>query len=496
MFALLSWSISVVLADPVFEVDASYGLAINVGGIPPGTACTITWQRSDGVGPKVSQNFAANAIIRLLRFTPKKEYKFQVTDSAGRTIGSQESYTCTVGKTGVDDYDVDKPYVHFTGHPSFEMLVIDHGKSLVGFNADGWLVWYLPGAIGAWDQLPAEKNYDIVTLMAGEMAHIFGASGMEVMSSSGKSVSSIKFRGLSHEARADRTNSDLVLSLGSEVRKIPGLTRLVKGDTIVQWNRTSGSMDTIYNLFDFYDPVTDYGQCSGLNKSEAAKCFPPIPHPPMLFEEWTHGNSVERGTRDNYIMSARHLSSVISFHADGSGIQWVLSGENVKPSKAPNALVLKYAEDGDRQYNEHCARQLDNGNVIMFDNGDLRQPPFSRFSEYEIDVEKGTANLVWQFVPMLDNATSGQKMFAFHAGSVHRMPNGNTVGALSCDNPRVGKDCSHAVFEADSEGHEVARALVPTSTSGGLHKFGYRATVLATLGGEREVSTVVSEILI
>jgi len=359
----------------------------------------------------------------------------------------------------------------------------------VGFNADGWIVWYLANGNGAWDQMPEAFNYDIGTLSGfGTLA----AGGILEYSPDGKDVSSVLADGLSHEARVDRVTHD-VLSVGSETRNISGLTNPISGSTIVRWDRKSSQVDTVYNLFDFYDPVTDYGSCSGRNDSSL--CKPPRGYsfpPGGRAEDWTHVNSVERGTQNNYIMSARHLSSVISFHADGSGIQWVLSGEGIKPSKAPNATVLKYASGGQQQYMEHCARQLDNGNIILFDNGDLREPQFTRFSEYKIDLETGTATLVWQFQPMLDNATSGLNMYAFHAGSVQRLANGNTVGALSCDNSRVGVNCSHAVFEADSQGVEVARTLVPMPATG---EFGYRGLPVLTLGGERE-TTVVDTLII
>lgn len=487
------------LADPTLTVDSSFGLAINVAGIPTGKACTITWERSDGIGPRVSQHFPAESVIRLLRFTPKKEYKFQVKDESGNTVGSKMEYTCIAGETGVQQYDADAPFVKFSGRPSFDLLVVDHNSALVGFNSQGWIVWYLPQANGAWDQLPADMDYDIVTL-AGRSS--LEASGLQELTPTGDYVKNVSFSGLSHEARVDSLTHG-VLSVGSEVRNITGLKNPIQGSTIVHWNMTTGAVETLYNLFDFYNPVTDYGACSGRNDSTAcalpsmdkaysggslSSLFPPSG------EDWTHANSVERGTQNNYIMSVRHLSSVISFHADGSGIQWVLSGEGVVPSKDPKAVVLKYARDGEQQYMEHCARQLSNGNIILFDNGDLRTPPFTRFSEYEIDPEKGTAKLVWQFAPMLNNATSGLKSFAFHAGSVHRLANGNTVGALSCDNARVGTNCTHAIFEANSAGEEVARTLVPQPAAGG--DWGYRGLPLHTLGGERQVGIVDTEFLV
>ena len=154
---------AVMAADPTFTLDTSFSLAINVAGVPAGVGCTISWARSDGIGPRVSQEFPADVSIRLLRFTPKKEYRLKIEDTTGKSIGSKEHYTCTTGETGVAEFDVDAPFVRFTGSPTFEMLVLDHAASLVGFNADGWIVWYLANGSGAWDQMPEAFNSDSLT---------------------------------------------------------------------------------------------------------------------------------------------------------------------------------------------------------------------------------------------------------------------------------------------------------------------------------------------
>lgn len=476
-----------VKADPVFRVNDDYPLAIDVTGLDE--ACTILWERTDGIGARMSQSFAKAAVIQLLRFTPNQEYKFQVLDSAGRAVGSMPYYTCTASKTGIPQYDADAPFAAVTGHPTFETLVVGHAGALVAIDNQGWVVWHLPGGNGAWDQLSAAENYNIVTL-AG-----FGtleSSGLKELSVTGKQVRSANFPALSHEAHVDAAiPGEPVLSIQSETRNFSGLANPQSGSKLVQWDRHTGALDTLYNLFDFYNPVTDFGECSRIADPNASSaCFPPQSltytgsQQDPLADDWSHANSAARGTQNNYIMSVRHLSSVVSFHADGSGIQWILSGEGVRPSKAPSAMVLKYTSADERQYMQHCARQLDNGNVILFDNGDLRQPPFTRFAEYEIDTDKGVAKLVWQFVPKLHNASSGQPMFAFHAGSVYRLENGHTVGACSCDNDRVGSDCTHVAFEANQKGEEICRLVVPKPLNSSGHDFGYRGLPIKTLGGE------------
>ena len=50
--------------------------------------------------------------------------------------------------------------------------------------------------------------------------------------------------------------------------------------------------------------------------------------------------------------------------------------------------------------------QLDNGNILMFDNGDSRPTKeggqYSRALELELDLKKKTAKKVWEFYPTHD----------------------------------------------------------------------------------------------
>ena len=147
---------------------------------------------------------------------------------------------------------------------------------------------------------------------------------------------------------------------------------------------------------------------------------------------------------------------------------------------------------------QHCARQLPN-------NGDSRtpldEPRYSRIAEYRLDRASGVASLVFEFVPML-NSTS--QAYSFHAGiirpsscssvctsplrfihlrfagSAARLANGNTVGGFVCDSPAAGEECSMMVYEANLQGHELARLKVPKLT-----KQAYRALPLESVGGER-----------
>jgi hypothetical protein len=80
---------------------------------------------------------------------------------------------------------------------------------------------------------------------------------------------------------------------------------------------------------------------------------------------------------------------------------------------------------------QHGVRELPNGNILMFDNGDEHTPPQSRAAEYQLDLINQTATLVWQYLAPL--SIQGMAM-----GYAQRLPNGNTLIAFgSAQPPRV-----------------------------------------------------------
>ena len=166
----------------------------------------------------------------------------------------------------------------------------------------------------------------------------------------------------------------------------------------------------------------------------------------------------------------------------------------MRSSLFPSALHFTYDKESSKQYNQHCVRQLPNGNILLFDNGDVRPDAqldakgrFTRLAEYQLDRDAGVAKLVWEFRPML-NAT--RYAYSFHAGAVARLTNGHTVGGFSCDNELAGAACTHMVYVADAHGAEVARIRVPAPAAGdddetSVGGFGYRALPLGSLAGEQ-----------
>jgi hypothetical protein len=72
-------------------------------------------------------------------------------------------------------------------------------------------------------------------------------------------------------------------------------------------------------------------------------------------------------------------------------------------------------------YGQHCSQMIDNGNILIFDNGYLNRN-YSRV----IEVNPITKKIVWEF-----NASDYYNYYTIYEGCAQRLPNNNTLITLS-----------------------------------------------------------------
>jgi len=106
-----------------------------------------------------------------------------------------------------------------------------------------------------------------------------------------------------------------------------------------------------------------------------------------MYRQWMHGNSIEIDEDDNIFVSNRSMSEIIKFDRQTGEIMWRLGGP------MNDFIFVNDSLQGPNR--QHDARRLANGNIMIFDNGDQREPPHTRIVEYELDVNQMTATLVW-----------------------------------------------------------------------------------------------------
>src|SRR5438552_4085878 len=138
-------------------------------------------------------------------------------------------------------------------------------------------------------------------------------------------------------------------------------------------------------------------------------------------------NSLDFDRDGNYVASFRHMGEITKIDRRTSEIIWRLGGRNNQFAIMNDPLGGFSAQ--------HSVRVLDNGNLLLYDNGLRHSPLESRAVEYRLDTDAKTATMVWQYrrVP---------PVFTPFLGSVQRYQNGNTLIAFSTANLIVEVDPS------------------------------------------------------
>ena len=141
-----------------------------------------------------------------------------------------------------------------------------------------------------------------------------------------------------------------------------------------------------------------------------SKEYPLGPLTPRV--DWAHVNSI-RYTADNpithtpaFLISVRHISTVFFVDAKTGSIIW---------QSPKNAFSL-----------QHDATLLDNGNVMVFDNGLFRLQGRPYLYSRVVEIDLRTNKIVWEYKGGKTGAEQAQFASSIMGGA-QRLPNGNTL---------------------------------------------------------------------
>ena len=125
--------------------------------------------------------------------------------------------------------------------------------------------------------------------------------------------------------------------------------------------------------------------------------------------EWTHANSLRYVPndpltgREAYLVSFRQISVIMLVSRDSGEVIWRYGGD----------WVL---------HQQHDPSLLDNGNILVFDNGQYRRNQISASAVLEIEPE--TNEVVWQY---MGPGVGGWEFYSSIISGAQRLPNGNTL---------------------------------------------------------------------
>ena len=105
--------------------------------------------------------------------------------------------------------------------------------------------------------------------------------------------------------------------------------------------------------------------------------------------DYVHANSIDLCPDGNLVISSRHMNEISKIDRQTGDVIWRLGLH-----AANNQFT--FPNDTRGFSHQHDARQLPNGHLTLFDNGNYFDPLYSRALEYELDEVNHVATLVWE----------------------------------------------------------------------------------------------------
>jgi hypothetical protein len=433
---------------------------------------------SNRIKTALTEDLNTEQELQLMRLRPDTPYCYQVfatseeIDRPGEATQVSDSFPGSFITGSLPPGLIGSSFERISGQQTYDITLFDFNDKdftgLVAIDGSGEVVWYyqhdgLPFSVAQAD------NYNLI------FTQVEGTRQVEIRPDGTVERQVIDtLENGAPCAPAGRWHHELLLqpdgkvyTLGSEIQEVQllnGEVRQQTGDTIVAWDRNQGTVETQASLFNLLDPAVDRTWASdvrdgyywlGCGGGEAT-------------DDWTHANSLWVGDKGNMLVSLRHLNQIISFSPDLQAVQWRLGGPDSD---------FTFPNPSDQFYHQHTAKELPNGNILLFDNGNERPAEegglYSRALELELDFDTMEARKVWEYRHTPD-------LFAECCSSVERLANGNTVLVFGRDHT-AGECCqTFALVEADEAGNAVSVMEISSPFLAII----YRAYPLESINGE------------
>lgn len=380
-----------------------------------------------------SDSAALTHDLLLPRLLADTTYRFAVrTRGETATSDSIVRGSFTTGPLPADLADLD---YEVEGTGTFPLLMF--GQAAGGFDGevamepDGRIVWYVPERGTAPTPIPG--SHDIAMISNAR-------DGIVRIAPDGRVVAFLPrdggdYGGIHHDIAA--VDDERILFIARDTQTIRDTT--VTGEAIWEWNTATGSVEKRWSAFDHLDWATD-------------RDSPPQPG------DWLHANSLSIGPRGNVVMSLYRLNQVISISPDYQSIEWRLGGVNA---------TVRVSEE-DQFEHQHCAFELEDGSVLLFDNGGGGEGEESWSRGLGFRIEGDTAALAFEYADPPRRADIW--------GANYGLENGHRVVTFSA--------APFTVDEVDAEGERVWRLTGPDLT------VSFRAVPWPDIAGEVRVDAM------
>ncbi|MCD6091353.1 MAG: aryl-sulfate sulfotransferase [Bacteroidales bacterium] len=159
-------------------------------------------------------------------------------------------------------------------------------------------------------------------------------------------------------------------------------------DVVIQEFDKEGTLKYTWNSADHFDIFDGNENSDYLDYTEAQL-------------DYVHANSVAIDSDTSFILSCRHMDEITKVDRRTGEIIWRLGGKNNQFTFINDPIGFSH---------QHSISRLDNGNLLVFDNGNLHDTQESSSIIYDLDENNMTATLIHRYgreTPVYSNHGSG-----------------------------------------------------------------------------------------
>ncbi len=179
-------------------------------------------------------------------------------------------------------------------------------------------------------------------------------------------------------------------------------------DLIVEVDVPSGEILWEWHLINYLDPIAHHAEEACSNGFGVL--------------DWSHCNTVK--IVENYTYDGQTYDTVVILLSRELDTFWMIdyaTGDVIWSCGQHGDFGRKEPPEEPLFNSSHEIDMMENGNFILFDNGEDRIPRVSRALEFAVDPVAGTAEEVWSWTE------PDEVMFSPWGGDADRLPNGNTL---------------------------------------------------------------------
>ncbi len=266
-------------------------------------------------------------------------------------------------------------------------FVYPFGGTIYAVDSVGDIRWCYSGG-GSMGVHPL-KNGHLMVPSAFMLKSTYYKEGLQEIDLSGKIYNMYAIPGGQHHDFQEMPNGNLLVA--GDAADLSSIE-----DHVVEIDRQTGEVVWSIDMKDLLP--TDTGKSASMDTDGSEEL------------DWCHNNSVwyDEST-DRVLLSARHLDAIIAVNRSDKTLAWILGDPTGWEGVDPDLFFTPEGDDFEWQYAQHQVTMLDNGDIMLFDNGTAKvkrvngedrvtgDDVYSRAVVYRIDTQNMTIRQIFQY---------------------------------------------------------------------------------------------------